>query len=54
MIMKRIIFALTTALMLCTLAQGKNRTVTENDSLGHISLHYSFFLVYICRHMNPM
>jgi transposase len=20
----------------------------------HISLHYSFFLVYICRHMNPM
>ena len=35
MIMKRIIFALTTALMLCTLAQGKNRTVTENDSLGN-------------------
>ena len=35
MIMKRIIFALTTTLMLCTLAQGKNRTVTENDSLGN-------------------
>ena len=35
MIMKRIIFALTTALMLCTLAQGKNRTITENDSLGN-------------------
>ena len=35
MIMKRIIFALMTALMLCTLAQGKNRTVTENDSLGN-------------------
>ena len=35
MIMKRIIFALTTALMLCTLARGKNRTVTENDSLGN-------------------
>ena len=32
MIMKRIIFALTTALMLCTLAQGKNRTVTEKDN----------------------
>ncbi len=29
--MKRIIFALMTAIMLCTLAQGKNRTVTEND-----------------------
>lgn len=24
-----------TAMMLCTLAQGKNRTVTENDSLGN-------------------
>ena len=35
MIMKRIIFALITAMMLCTLAQGKNRTVTENDSLGN-------------------
>ena len=35
MIMKRIIFALMTAMMLCTLAQGKNRTVTENDSLGN-------------------
>ena len=33
--MKRIIFALMTAIMLCTLAQGKNRTVTENDSLGN-------------------
>lgn len=35
MIMKRIIFALLTAMLLCTLAQGKNRTVTENDSLGN-------------------
>lgn len=33
--MKRIIFALMTAMMLCTLAQGKNKTVTENDSLGN-------------------
>lgn len=33
--MKRIIFALMAAVMLCTLAQGKNRTVTENDSLGN-------------------
>ncbi len=33
--MKRIIFALMTAMMLCTLAQGKNRTVTENDSQGN-------------------
>ena len=35
MIMKRIIFALMTAMMLCTLAEGKNRTITENDSLGN-------------------
>lgn len=35
MIMKRIIFALLAAMLLCTLAQGKNRTVTENDSLGN-------------------
>ncbi len=35
MIMKRILIALMTAMMLCTLAQGKNRTVTENDSLGN-------------------
>ena len=35
MIMKRIIFALMTTMMLCTLVQGKNRTVTENDSLGN-------------------
>lgn len=34
--MKRIIFALTAAIMLCALAQGKNRTVTENDSLGNV------------------
>lgn len=33
--MKRIIFALMAAVTLCTLAQGKNRTVTENDSLGN-------------------
>lgn len=33
--MKRIIFALMTAMLLCTLAQGKNRTVTENDSEGN-------------------
>ncbi len=33
--MKRIIFALMVAMLFCTLAQGKNRTVTENDSLGN-------------------
>lgn len=33
--MKRIIFALMTAMLLCTLAQGKTRTVTENDSEGN-------------------
>ncbi|RGM48234.1 hypothetical protein DXC10_07985 [Bacteroides sp. OM08-11] len=35
MIMKRIIFVLMTAMLLCTLAQGKNRIITENDSLGN-------------------
>lgn len=35
MIMKRIIFALMTAMMLCTLVQGKTRTIIENDSLGN-------------------
>lgn len=33
--MKRIIFGLMVAMLFCTLAQGKNRTVTENDSLGN-------------------
>lgn len=33
--MKRIIFALMAAMVFCTLVQGKNRTVTENDSLGN-------------------
>ena len=33
--MKRIIFGLMTAMLLCTLAQGKNRIITENDSLGN-------------------
>lgn len=33
--MKRIIFAFMTAMLLCTLVQGKARTVTENDSLGN-------------------
>lgn len=33
--MKRIIFVLMTAMLLCTLAQGKNRIITENDSLGN-------------------
>lgn len=33
--MKRIIFVLMAAVMLCTLVQGKNRTVTENDNLGN-------------------
>ena len=31
--MKRIIFGLMLAMMFCTLMQGANRTVTEND--GH-------------------
>ena len=33
--MKRIILALMVAMLFCTLAQGTNRTVTENDSLGN-------------------
>lgn len=33
--MKRIIFGLMLALMFCTLAQGKSRTITENDSMGN-------------------
>ena len=33
--MNRIIFVLMTAMLLCTLAQGKNRIITENDSLGN-------------------
>ena len=33
--MKRIILGLMVAMLFCTLAQGKNRTVTENDSLGN-------------------
>ena len=33
--MKRIICVLMTAMLLCTLAQGKNRIITENDSLGN-------------------
>ncbi|MDO4163080.1 MAG: DUF6249 domain-containing protein [Bacteroides sp.] len=33
--MNRIIFILMTALMLCTGAEGKNRTVTENDNQGN-------------------
>lgn len=33
--MKRIIFALMAAMLFCTLVQGKDRTVTENDSLGN-------------------
>lgn len=35
MIMKRIIFSLMTAMMLCTSVQGKARTIIENDSLGN-------------------
>ena len=35
MIMKRIILALIAAMTLCSLVQAKNRTVTENDSLGN-------------------
>ena len=33
--MNRIIVAIITIMMLCPLAQAKNRTVTENDSLGN-------------------
>lgn len=33
--MKRIILGLMLAMMFCTLVQGTNRTVTENDSLGN-------------------
>lgn len=33
--MKRIILGLMVAMLFCTLAQGANRTVTENDSLGN-------------------
>ena len=33
--MKRIILALIAAMTLCSLVQAKNRTVTENDSLGN-------------------
>jgi len=33
--MKRIIFGLMLAMMFCTLVQGTNRTVTENDSRGN-------------------
>lgn len=33
--MKRIIFGLMLAMMFFTLAQGKNRTVTENDGMGN-------------------
>lgn len=33
--MKRIIFVLMATMVFCTLVQGKNRTVTENDSLGN-------------------
>ena len=32
--MKRIIFGLMLAMMFCTLVQGANRTVTENDGQG--------------------
>ena len=32
--MKRIIFGLMLAMMFCTLMQGANRTVTENDGRG--------------------
>ena len=32
---KRIILALIAAMTLCSLVQAKNRTVTENDSLGN-------------------
>jgi len=35
MIMKRIILALIATMALCSLVQAKNRTVTENDSLGN-------------------
>lgn len=33
--MKRIILGIMLAMMFCTLVQGANRTVTENDSLGN-------------------
>ena len=33
--MKRIIFGLMLAMMFCTLVQGANRTVTENDGQGN-------------------
>ncbi len=33
--MKRIIFGLMLAVMFCTLVQGANRTVTENDGQGN-------------------
>ena len=33
--MKTYHFCINDSIMLCTLAQGKNRTVTENDSLGN-------------------
>lgn len=33
--MKRIIFGLMLAMMFCTLMQGANRTVTENDGQGN-------------------
>lgn len=33
--MKRIIFGLMIAMMFCTMAQGMNRTITENDSMGN-------------------
>lgn len=35
MIMKRIILVLIATMTLCSLVQAKNRTVTENDSLGN-------------------
>ncbi len=35
MIMKRIILTLIAAMTFCSLVQAKNRTVTENDSLGN-------------------
>lgn len=33
--MKRIILGIMLAMLFCTLVQGANRTVTENDSFGN-------------------
>ena len=37
--MKRIIFGLMLAMMFCTLVQGANRTVTENEKSHRIERH---------------